>query len=98
MWLLLALLGCTDPGQGRTLGTHGLGLGPGGGGGGVSRHWASWQAGWVGNLGSDALPPRSLPGCPTSRCLPVPGGQPLFAPTSQPPPVPSPQAGEGSDV
>ena len=34
MWLLLALLGCTDPGQGRTLGTRGLGRGPGGGGGG----------------------------------------------------------------
>lgn len=29
MWLFLALLGCTDPGQGRTLGTHGLGQGLG---------------------------------------------------------------------
>ena len=89
MWLLLALLGCTDPGQGRTLGTRGLGLGPGGGGGGRLQPLGllAGGLGWQSGLRR-----------PTSRCLPVPGGQPLFAPASQPPPVPSPQAGEGSDV
>lgn len=52
---------------------------------GDSRHWASWQAGWA--LMAH-LPVPSL--CQAAR--------PSIAPTSWPPPVSSPQAGEGSDV
>lgn len=48
-------------------------------------HWASWQAGWA-----------------LMAHLPVPflcqAAQPSIAPTPWPPPAPSPQAGEGSDV
>lgn len=35
-----------------------------------SCHWASWQAGWAGRLGSAAPPPCSLPvpGSPTLSC------------------------------
>lgn len=52
---------------------------------GDSCHWASWQAGWA------QLPHHLVP----SQCQAAP---PSHAPTSWPPPTPSPQAGEGSDV
>lgn len=87
MWHLLALMGHTELAGARPW----VLLGWARGRSADSCLWTSWQADWAGSLGSDALPP------PPCR-FPVPGGWPSAAPTSQPPPVPSPQAGEGSDV
>lgn len=86
LWLLLALMGCSYPDQGQTLCAHGLGQGQGWGlpATGPSDRQTG-QAGWA------QLP--YLPG--PSLCQAV---WPSNAPTSWPPPAPSPQAGEGSDV
>lgn len=82
LWSLLALMDCTDPGQAQTLCAHGLGRGPG---------WGLLSLGFLtGSLGWQAAH-RPVP----SLCQ---AALPSDASTSWPPPVPSPQAGKGSDV